>query len=94
MLDESRIVGTHLVHYLRNVDVQWGAINDKQLPEMDILERERDRFTVLTNDLLVCEGGEVGRSAIVDHAERLRGENAGRHANRGGASQPRYFPMV
>ena len=31
---------------------------------MDIPTREYDRYTVRPGDLLVCEGGEVGRSAI------------------------------
>jgi type I restriction enzyme S subunit len=31
---------------------------------MDIEESEMDRFGVLQGDLLVCEGGEPGRSAI------------------------------
>jgi type I restriction enzyme S subunit len=33
---------------------------------MDIARHERQRFTVRFGDLLVCEGGEVGRAAIVD----------------------------
>lgn len=64
MLDEKRIVGNSLVPYLRNQDVQWGSINSADLPEMDISETERDRYTVKSGDLLVCEGGDVGRAAI------------------------------
>lgn len=65
MLDEKRMSGVHLIPYLRNVDVQWDAINLDSLPEMDIHENEYARYTVLTGDVLVCEGGEVGRAAIV-----------------------------
>lgn len=64
MLNEGRIVGHALVPYLRNIDVQWDRINFDDLPEMDIEERERERFTLKEGDLLVCEGGEVGRAAI------------------------------
>lgn len=66
MLDDSRITGDHLVSYLRNVDVQWDCINSADLPQMDIGPHERNRFTVRLGDLLVCEGGEIGRAAIVD----------------------------
>jgi len=66
MLDEKRIVGTHLAPYLRNVDVQWGHINTADLPEMDFSEEDRERFNLMPGDLLVCEGGEVGRTAIWD----------------------------
>jgi type I restriction enzyme, S subunit len=65
MLDESRITGEYLLTYLRNIDVQWDIINVADLPEMDISPAELDRYTVKEGDLLVCEGGEVGRAAIV-----------------------------
>lgn len=64
MLDEKRMVGESLVPYLRNVDVQWDHINTTDLPEMDIAPLDYERFTVREGDLLVCEGGEVGRCAI------------------------------
>lgn len=66
MLDASRITGEHLVPYLRNVDVQWGQINYESLPLMDIAPNELDRYSIREGDLLVCEGGEVGRSAVVE----------------------------
>jgi type I restriction enzyme S subunit len=64
MLDEKRIVGTHLAPYLRNVDVQWSGVNTDDLPLMDFSEEDRKRYALLEGDLLVCEGGEVGRTAI------------------------------
>ena len=64
MLDTKRIIGANLLPYLRNTDVQWNRINVENLPMMDVLPGERGRFTVTTGDLLVCEGGEVGRGAI------------------------------
>ena len=64
MLDSKRITGNHSLPYLRNVDVQWDHINIDNLPVMDIPPDQRDRYTVKDGDLLVCEGGEVGRSAL------------------------------
>lgn len=66
MLDTSRITGKNLLPYLRNVDVQWGSINLADLPAMDVEPSELSRYTVRVGDLLVCEGGEVGRAAVVD----------------------------
>ena len=63
MLDERRISGTHLAPYLRNADIQWDGINTADLPEMDFDEAERDRYALRRGDLLVCEGGDVGRTA-------------------------------
>lgn len=64
MLDSKRILGSHLVPYLRNVDVQWDRINTTDLPLIDIAPREYERYTLKPGDLLVCEGGEVGRCAV------------------------------
>ncbi|MQT52995.1 hypothetical protein C1X72_22765 [Pseudomonas sp. FW306-2-2C-D06B] len=70
MLDEKKLTKTNLVSYLRNQDVQWGSINTQDLPEMDIHSGELERYTIRNGDLLVCEGGDVGRAAI------WRGENS------------------
>ncbi|MFB1489434.1 MULTISPECIES: restriction endonuclease subunit S [unclassified Thiocapsa] len=64
MLDEKRITGNHLAPYLRNVDVQWGRINIDDLPEMDFSGNDIARYRLDAGDLLVCEGGEVGRAAM------------------------------
>jgi type I restriction enzyme S subunit len=64
MLDTKRITGSHTLPYLRNTDVQWDKINTLDLPTMDISPEEYERYTVRKGDLLVCEGGEVGRCAL------------------------------
>ena len=64
MLNEKRITGAHLAPYLRNVDVQWNSINTLDLPEMDFSEEDRELYALQNGDLLVCEGGEVGRTAV------------------------------
>lgn len=64
MLDGSRVTGANSGCYLRNVDVQWDRINEEDLPTMDFAPSEQERYSVRNGDLLVCEGGEVGRSAI------------------------------
>ncbi len=64
MLDSKRITGNYSLPYLRNVDVQWDQINTKDLPTMDIAPDEYERYTVQHGDLLVCEGGEIGRCAL------------------------------
>jgi type I restriction enzyme S subunit len=64
MLDEKRISGRHLFPYLRNVDVQWGRVNIDDLPVMDFEGADLVRYALRPGDLLVCEGGEVGRAAV------------------------------
>lgn len=64
MLDEKRIRSTHLAPYLRNGDVQWGYVNIHNLQEMDFDEADRRKYALQAGDILVCEGGELGRTAI------------------------------
>lgn len=64
MLDQKRITGTSLGPYLRNVNVQWDYTRVDALPEMDFTPREREELRLTPGDLLVCEGGEVGRTAM------------------------------
>jgi type I restriction enzyme S subunit len=64
MLDAKQVTGQFSGRYLRNVDVQWDAVNTQGLPEMDFVPSEHARYRLRPGDLLVCEGGEVGRTAI------------------------------
>ena len=50
--------------YLRNKNVQWGSIDTSDMLQMDFSEREKAKFLLRSGDLLVCEGGAPGRSAI------------------------------
>ena len=64
MVDAKQYTGKNSVPYLRNIDVQWDFINTENLPVIDIAPHERERFFVRSGDLLVCEGGDVGRCAF------------------------------
>jgi type I restriction enzyme S subunit len=93
MLDEKRITGEHLVPYLRNTDVQWDRINVEGLPLMDIPSEEHSRYLVRPGDLLVCEGGEVGRAAIWGGRETAIGYQKALHRVRPRSLQelPRFM---
>ncbi len=68
MLDQKRITGDFLAPYIRNVHVQWGRIETDDLPTMDFSGNDLVRFALKPGDLLVCEGGEVGRAAVWEGA--------------------------
>lgn len=70
MLDSKTRTGDHQVPYLRNVNVQWGRIDTDDLLYVDIHPDDRERFEVRQGDLLVCEGGEVGRCAVWQHPDK------------------------
>ncbi len=64
MLDRGKVRGGEQVRYLRNQNVQWGRFDLSDVAELELLDDELDRFAVRSGDLLVCEGGEIGRCAI------------------------------
>lgn len=64
MLDAKRRTGLHPTPYLRNVNVRWGAFDLSDVATMDIEPRELDRVLAQPGDLVACEGGEPGRSAV------------------------------
>ncbi|MEU8700607.1 restriction endonuclease subunit S [Streptomyces sp. NPDC048680] len=64
MLNQERVEGEYLRPYLRNTNVQWDRIATHDLLRMNFPPGERSRYEVRAGDLLICEGGEPGRSAI------------------------------
>lgn len=52
--------------YLRNINVQWGRIDTDHLNWMRFSADDRTKYALRRGDLLVCEGGEIGRCAIWD----------------------------
>lgn len=52
--------------YLGNRAVQWAHIKFDDLPLMQMTRGDQQRYRLAKGDILVCEGGEVGRAAIWD----------------------------
>jgi type I restriction enzyme S subunit len=63
MLDADRNSG-ELKPYLGNRAVQWDRIDIGELPTVPMSRADIDKYRLQYGDLLVCEGGEVGRCAI------------------------------
>lgn len=64
MLSKEAASGPSQAKYLTNRHVQWGRILTDDLDTMSFSETERAKFSLKPGDLLICEGGEVGRTAI------------------------------
>lgn len=64
MLDAKQQTGKCSYPYLANFNVQWFSFNLDNLNQMDFSEAERIEFELMDGDLLVCEGGEIGRCAV------------------------------
>ena len=68
-------------NYLTTSNVYWNKFDFTVIKQMPFKESELDKYTVTKGDLLVCEGGDIGRSAIwnydydiciQNHIHRLR----------------------
>jgi type I restriction enzyme S subunit len=64
MLNKKAMEGKSPFPYLGNKNVQWDRIDLSELLQMDFTEQERVKFELKVNDILICEGGEVGRTAL------------------------------
>jgi type I restriction enzyme S subunit len=54
------------VPYLRAANVQWGKLSLTDIASMYASEDDIKQLSIQAGDLLVCEGGEVGRAAICE----------------------------
>ena len=64
MLDKKKQTGLSQRKYLANANVQWFSFDLNDLNQMDFNEDDQQEFSLVNGDLLVCEGGEVGRCAV------------------------------
>ena len=64
MLDAKQQTGKCSYPYLANFNVQWFRFNIENLNQMDFDEDDRAELELKDGDLLVCEGGEIGRCAV------------------------------
>lgn len=66
MLDREKHTTGHLLPYLNNIALRWNEVDTSNLPQMYFDDDELDRFDLRAGDVVVCEGGEPGRSAVWD----------------------------
>ena len=64
MSSEKSRLGENQKTYIKNNNVLWGRFDFSELPQMSFDDREIAKYSLRYGDLLVCEGGEIGRAAI------------------------------
>jgi type I restriction enzyme S subunit len=77
--------GEHQRPFLRTKNVFWNRLELTDLDQMHFSEAEQSRLKLRANDLLVCEGGAIGRTALwnnevegclyQNHLHRLRAKD-------------------
>jgi type I restriction enzyme S subunit len=53
--------------YLRNANIQWDRLDLTNVYRMNVDDGDRNLLSLETGDILVCEGGDIGKSAIWDN---------------------------
>lgn len=57
--------------FITTSNLYWGEFDFTKVKEMPFTDTELERCTVKRGDLLVCEGGDCGRSAVWDYDEEV-----------------------
>jgi type I restriction enzyme S subunit len=66
MLSPAAKAGDVELPYLGNADVRWGSLRLDDLRTMAFSPDEQIEFSLRAGDVLICEGGEVGRCTVVE----------------------------
>lgn len=74
-LNQSKDKG-ELYFYLCAINIQWDKIDMSNLKQTRFENNELERYSVVKGDLLVSEGGDVGRAAIWNEDYPIQYQNA------------------
>ena len=64
-----------LLEYITTSNLYWSRFELEKLRSMYFTETEIEKCTIKQGDLLVCEGGDIGRAAIWDYDYDMRIQN-------------------
>lgn len=74
-LNQSKDTGD-MHPYLCAINILWDKIDFTTVKQTRFESSEIDRYSVRKDDLLICEGGDIGRAAIWDKDETMLYQNA------------------
>ncbi|MCR5728269.1 MAG: restriction endonuclease subunit S [Lachnospiraceae bacterium] len=73
-LNSAETTGT-LLEYITTSNLYWDRFELDNIKKMYFSESEIDKCTITKGDLLVCEGGDIGRAAIWPYDYEMRIQN-------------------
>ena len=79
------------VPYLCSINVYWDGINLNQIKKAKFSAIDMEKYLLRRGDLLICEGGDVGRSAVWDRDIEMYYQNALHCVRFFGSINPYYF---
>ncbi len=69
--NSSSLAIGHMRKFITTSNLYWNKFDFSKVKEMTFTDKELERCTVKKGDLLVCEGGDCGRSAIWNFDEEV-----------------------
>ena len=92
-LDKAKNQGDYKP-YLCSINVYWNGIDLTTVKEARFEENEISKYELKKGDLLICEGGDVGRSAIWENDQEMYYQNALHRVRFYGGINPYYFRLL
>ena len=92
-LDKSKNIGEYRP-YLCSINVYWTDIDLSTVKQARFEDSELSKYQLNKGDLLICEGGDVGRSAVWDRDEEMYYQNALHRVRFYGNIEPRFFQLL
>ena len=83
-----------LVPYLCSINVYWNKIDLSKIKQAQFTESDLAKYLLQKNDLLICEGGDIGRAAIWDKGEIMYYQNALHRVRFYGKVFPKFFLYI
>ena len=80
--------------YLCSINVYWNGIDLTQVKTALFTDEELSKYALQTGDVLVCEGGDVGRTAIWHDNRPMYYQNALHRVRFFGGMLPEFFVML
>ena len=92
-LDKSKNTGNYQP-YLCSINVYWNGIDLSKIEEARFEDSELPKYLLKKGDLLICEGGEVGRCCVWDKEVTMYYQNALHRVRFYGNINPYYFKYL
>ncbi|MGI6090666.1 MAG: restriction endonuclease subunit S [Saccharofermentanales bacterium] len=80
--------------YLCSINVYWSGISLDTIKEARFTEDDKKKYLLQKGDLLICEGGDVGRSSVWEEDAEMYYQNALHRVRFYGELEPYYFKFL
>lgn len=84
----------NLKSYLCSINVYWGKIVLSEVKKAAFDDKSMLKYLLKKGDLLICEGGEVGRTAVWESDDEMYYQNALHRVRFFGNINPYYMMMI